>query len=179
MQEAPASSNQDTTKAEATLQEMQESQPALADVAPEQLSSVTAEDLGSSPEDAQDATAKLEVTQSVAAAAGFADEVTSFPAVAHGAAASGLVSPSFARLLCSCLPFQNILVEARVTDNLDHQSSQFSDCGVSMPSCAQPMLVVDGCDHGLILFGDKSLDAFAMKKIAACDYLLMPEPRPG
>ena len=76
MQEAPAS-NKDTVKAEAALQEMQESQPALADVAPEQLSAMTAEDLGSSPEDAQDATAKLEVTQSVAAAAGFADEVTS------------------------------------------------------------------------------------------------------
>ena len=64
-------------KAEATLQEMQESQPALADVQPEQLASLTAQDLESSPEAAEDEAAKLEVTQSVAAAAGFADEVQS------------------------------------------------------------------------------------------------------
>ncbi|KAK9833607.1 hypothetical protein WJX74_000373 [Apatococcus lobatus] len=78
-QKESRSSKQDTVKAEATLQEMQESQPALADVQPEQLSSVTAQDLQSSPEAAEDEAAKLEVTQSVAAAAGFADEAPRQP----------------------------------------------------------------------------------------------------
>lgn len=72
-QEAPK--EQDTTKAQAALQEMQQSQPALAEVKPEDLGSMTAADLGSSPEHAQEEADNLEMTQSVAAAAGFADEV--------------------------------------------------------------------------------------------------------
>ncbi len=75
MQAAPSAEPQDTAKAQAVLQDMQASQPALADVSPEQLGSVTAEDLGSDPEQAEQEAVKLELTQSVAAAAGFADKV--------------------------------------------------------------------------------------------------------
>ena len=75
MQEAPSAGEQDTAKAEAALQELQASQPALADVEPEQLGSVTAADLNSAPKEAEEEAEKLELTQSVAAAAGFADEV--------------------------------------------------------------------------------------------------------